>query len=225
VHLAHRNGRPSTACGSILHAVIRDEGIVKAGCSIDDDCLDLREHVCRGLEARSRFDLGCVGSASRSYTPGLKSLTAGCLGLRLPKPKKLATSDWGRVALSEAQIAYAARDAWAGAAISEALRDVDPDTFSPASLSRRLREQRSIGELHRKRRTRRHAKTVLSILREQFKKDGADNNHRRTSWRSYVVRELNAVVKSNRQQRGEVFHVDGLTLSPMSAAVQSNRTA
>jgi hypothetical protein len=51
------------------------------------------------------------------------------------------------VPLSDKQVAYCARDAWAGAAIVEELIARDPDTFSPDSLKCLLENQQSVEEM------------------------------------------------------------------------------
>ena len=43
------------------------------------------------------------------------------LGTELNKSKRIVLSDWSKTPLSEEQISYSARDAWAAAAILEKL--------------------------------------------------------------------------------------------------------
>lgn len=71
---------------------------------------------------------------------GLKSVTAKVLGLDLSKSKRDSRSNWGRVPLKPRQVVYAARDAWAAAAVADCLALVDPDLFAADSLIRRWQE-------------------------------------------------------------------------------------
>jgi 3'-5' exonuclease len=123
-----------------------DNAIIKAGCSIDQDMMELylythhNQEVARTTtfssqgfihEARSRLDLGGIrlinsdddttdniqNNNNNGNTVGLKTLAAEILGVRLVKSTRLAASDWSRLPLTPAQIAYSARDAWTSAAI------------------------------------------------------------------------------------------------------------
>ena len=117
------------------------------------------------LQARSRLDLGFIGSKERRNRYGLKTLSQCILGVDLPKPKKIATSNWSAVPLSHRQIAYSARDAWAGAAIAARLADRHPQTFGHDSLMEYLEaSEPSISELVRKLRRRNDAKRALRKL-------------------------------------------------------------
>jgi hypothetical protein len=81
------------------------------------------------------------------------------------KPKEIAISDWSAVPLTEKQIVYSARDAWAGAATAEKLAKYDPDMFSHESLVLSLPEtEPTISELVAKQRRRDRAKRDLRRL-------------------------------------------------------------
>jgi hypothetical protein len=109
------------------------------------------------LQARSRFDLGCVvlprdcTSTNKTNDPsnhhqyrmiakrttntinnksGLQGLCKSILGVDLPKEKENSASDWTRFPLTDDQITYAARDAWAGAAIATKLASLNVDDGS-----------------------------------------------------------------------------------------------
>ena len=152
IHLARRSGKHSQACAPILKAVLCDEQFVKAGCALDEDLMSLYE-LWNGLDAKSRFDLGFLGGRSNRY--GLKSLSKGLLGVDLPKPREVALSDWSMIPLTEHQIVYSARDAWAGAAIAKQLALYDPTTFGHESLVKTLvQTEPSISELIEKQRRR-----------------------------------------------------------------------
>ena len=116
IHLAKASGRPSRACAPLLEGVLRDPQVVKAGCAIDQDLMELHTEWNNGLEARSRFDLGGIGGDQRAVT-GLRTLCAAVLGLHLPKSRRLAMSDWSCVPLTASQLCYCARDAWVGAGL------------------------------------------------------------------------------------------------------------
>lgn len=162
IHLARRSGKHSQACAPILKAVLCDEQFVKAGCALDEDLISLYE-LWNGLDAKSRFDLGFLGSRSNRY--GLKSLTKGLLGVDLPKPREVMLSDWSMIPLNEHQIIYSARDAWAGAAIANQLALHDPTTFGHAALVKTLvQTEPSISELVEKQRRRDRAKRDLRTL-------------------------------------------------------------
>ena len=69
--------------------------------AVDDDMLELRQRWKR-LEARSRVDLGGIGSTGGELR-GLKKLTGSILGFDLPKSRRMAISNWSQVPLSDAQ--------------------------------------------------------------------------------------------------------------------------
>jgi ribonuclease D len=145
VHLVRGcSGRHSQVCAPVLKAVLCDEQYVKAGCALDDDMMALYE-VWGGLKAKSRLDLGFIGTGSSGQKnnnnkrrSGLKTLSRAVIGVDLPKPKKISMSDWSSVPLTEKQIIYSARDAWAGAAIVNKLAEYDSDTFGHEALVRSL---------------------------------------------------------------------------------------
>eukprot|EP00429_Kryptoperidinium_foliaceum_P055297 CAMPEP_0176083814 /NCGR_PEP_ID=MMETSP0120_2-20121206/41939_1 /TAXON_ID=160619 /ORGANISM="Kryptoperidinium foliaceum, Strain CCMP 1326" /LENGTH=353 /DNA_ID=CAMNT_0017417611 /DNA_START=192 /DNA_END=1253 /DNA_ORIENTATION=- len=169
IHLARRSGKHSMACAPILKAVLNDEQFVKAGCALDEDLVSLYE-LWGDLDARSRLDLGLLGSQSTGHRQGLKSLSKSLLGLDLPKPVNVAISDWSTVPLSDSQVVYSARDAWAGAAIAHKLAEHDPETFGHEALVDILRESEPpIAELVAKQRQRSQAKRELRSLVGPFK--------------------------------------------------------
>ena len=130
------------------------------------------------------MDLGGIGSDTpKGNTASLRTLSKRVLGVDLPKSRKLAMSNWAKVPLTNQQVAYAARDAWASAAILHELgtnetnetkkKQHNPEVFSAESLLALLQTQLqecSIQELEEKARLRKDTKTKLfSILRT---KDG-----------------------------------------------------
>ena len=168
IHLARRSGKHSHACAPILKSVLCDEQFVKAGCAIDEDLMSLHD-LWGGLDARSRLDLGWLGGKEQTNRYGLKTLSKGLLGVDLPKPKDVAISDWSAVPLTEEQIVYSARDAWAGAAVANKLAEYYPEMFCHESLVVSLREsESSISELVSLQRRRNQAKRDLQRLLATF---------------------------------------------------------
>lgn len=168
VHLTRAWGdRRSTACPAI-EALLKDETIIKAGAGIDEDMLELHRWN-RRLVARSRFDLGGIGSTPTFRRVGLKRLVRAVLGVELRKSKKLAVSNWSRVPLTNSQLAYCARDAWAGAAVLHDLAERDPDQFGTDALRSLLRRERSVNELNERASERKRAKEELKEIFHQLK--------------------------------------------------------
>jgi ribonuclease D len=191
IQLARKNGKVSTACGPLLAAVLRDESIVKVGCGIDQDLLQLRSQWHK-MEARSRLDLSVVFRGGGN-TLGLKTLARHTLGIDLPKKRSITISNWSCIPLTDRQLHYAARDAWAGAAIAHALERRYMDTFSPAQLRQSLRHQSPLSVLQHKVQRRQHAKRLIQTLLLPYQSD-------RTivpDWKLTLVRELRQVAKES----------------------------
>ena len=168
VHLFRTSGRPSIASAPILQAVLSDETIIKAGVGIDKDLIELC-HAWGGLEAKSRLNLGGIGAGrTGKETTGLKRLCKAILHVDLLKSRKLAAGNWNQLPLSDKQIAYCARDAWAGAAIVDELKARDPETFSPHNLRSLLEGQQSVDEMATLAMERKLARTELTSLVAPF---------------------------------------------------------
>jgi len=167
VHLLRRNGRPSVSCVPLLEAILADGSIVKAGTGIDQDMIELYRYW-GDLSCQSRLDLGGIGMKSPgSGMIGLKKLTKAILGVNLIKNKKISMSNWSQVPLSEEQLNYCARDAWAGAAIMEALAAADPNTYSTVRLIAMLsKTELNMAETNQRATERKRAKTRLKLLLE-----------------------------------------------------------
>ena len=219
IHLARRSGRHSKACIPILKAVLCDEQFVKAGCAVDEDLMSLYE-LWDGLDAKSRLDLGLLGAGTPNKQQqqqqqqrrfGLKTLSKGLLGVDLPKQHEITMSDWSVVPLTEAQIMYSARDAWAGAAIAETLAAYDPDTFSHASLVSTLPHcETPIAELVSRQQRRDQSKLQLGRIVAQY----PDKSRMPRSIQAHVreLRErINAPVMMRAEPRLVFLDVDPLS--------------
>lgn len=166
-------GRHSRSCAPILKAVLEDETYVKAGCGIDADLLELHD-LWGNLDAKSRFDLGVVVPQSGTKSEirnksGLKRLCRLILGLDLPKEKVNSQTDWASVPLKDNQIIYAARDAWAGAAIVNRLAEFNADVFGHQALMDLFQHSETpIVEMAERRGRRRQAKRDLDALLHQY---------------------------------------------------------
>lgn len=149
----HEGGLPR-----FIHDLLLDPTIIPVGVGIDDDFVELYrwclEHgedcagpawALRSSPVLTRFDMGGIGvGETQRGTIGLARLVEGILGVVLFKTKKLARTHWSRkgdIPLTDVEINYAARDAWAGAAILERLQDLDPDRFHPSQILQQLEEQ------------------------------------------------------------------------------------
>mmetsp|Transcript_15529 Transcript_15529/g.43036 ORF Transcript_15529/g.43036 Transcript_15529/m.43036 type:complete len:403 (-) Transcript_15529:679-1887(-) len=197
-----------TGLPDFIHDVLSDDTILKTGLGIDDDMVELYrwcrglgvadEELSWASSGGSgsgngngdgeaepfaspplrRFDLGGIGSPSPGRTVGLARLVSGVLGVTLPKSKKLARSHWSGAPLAIPEVDYAARDAWAAAAVLDLLARLDPDRFSPDSLCERLDTHepslRSIADVSDRAVHRRAAKQEWKTLKAWHNEDGED---------------------------------------------------
>eukprot|EP00546_Thalassionema_frauenfeldii_P001157 CAMPEP_0178936822 /NCGR_PEP_ID=MMETSP0786-20121207/25398_1 /TAXON_ID=186022 /ORGANISM="Thalassionema frauenfeldii, Strain CCMP 1798" /LENGTH=313 /DNA_ID=CAMNT_0020615291 /DNA_START=216 /DNA_END=1157 /DNA_ORIENTATION=- len=149
VHLVSRSGNPIGDSLSVLEPILMDETIIKTGVAVDHDIVALRRKWGDSVDAKSRLELGGIGCEYKNgQTVSLKRLSKAILGIDLPKSKALALSSWNRIPLTKKQVAYSARDAWAGAAILQELTNRDPETFSPESLRSMLMHQPTIDQIN-----------------------------------------------------------------------------
>jgi len=199
VQLAKASNKPSADCLDVLqYMVLENDRILKAGCGIEDDMANLfhlYEGVgCSLLQANSRLELGGVGSSHVGHTVGLKTLTGRVLGLDLPKPKRIIRSHWGRVPLSQTQVTYGARDAWAACAIVHELARMDPRCFNVEDMRQRLRvSQPTVRDLVWRRHKRKQAKAMMRFIR-QARAHGALNHAQEMQW----LQELKRIRRDNR---------------------------
>ena len=111
-----------------LSGLLCDARIVKAGIGVADDLRALKQVFA--FEEKNVIDLGKIAHGRGLQQTGLRNLAGIFLGFRVPKGTK--TSNWAAKQLSQAQIAYAATDAWACRELYLRFRALD--LLSPAEL-------------------------------------------------------------------------------------------
>ncbi|MCU0943326.1 MAG: 3'-5' exonuclease domain-containing protein 2 [Hydrogenophaga sp.] len=108
------------ACSERVAELLALAGHQKAGFGLRDDHLRIRARL--GIEPAGVVELNHV-FRERGYRKdmGVKAAVAVLFGQRFAKSKKAATSNWSARTLSEAQLLYAANDAWAARRVAQAL--------------------------------------------------------------------------------------------------------
>ena len=91
-----------------LSLILSNKNITKCGVSVDRDLIELM--YLSPFDPISFVDLGNVARNNEIPHHGLRGLVAMFLKHRISKGSQ--TSDWSRISLSDAQISYAATDAW-----------------------------------------------------------------------------------------------------------------
>jgi len=107
-------------CSAIASALMGLPGISKAGFGLGDD----RKRIIHklGVEPAGVLELNTV-FRERGYRKdmGVKGAVAVLFNQRFIKSKKAATSNWANARLTEAQVVYAANDAYAAIRVFDAL--------------------------------------------------------------------------------------------------------
>lgn len=107
-------------CRAVAAELLALGGIAKAGFGLGDD----RKRIIHklGIEPQGILELNTVFH-QRGYRKdmGVKGAVAVLFNQRFMKSKKAATSNWANARLSEAQLVYAANDAYAAIRVWEAL--------------------------------------------------------------------------------------------------------
>ena len=107
-------------CRAVAAQLLAHPGIVKAGFGLGDD----RKRIIHklGIEPQGILELNTVFH-QRGYRKdmGVKGAVAVLFNQRFMKSKKAATSNWANARLSEAQLVYAANDAYAAIRVWQAL--------------------------------------------------------------------------------------------------------
>jgi ribonuclease D len=113
-------------CRTVAAQLLAHPGIVKAGFGLGDD----RKRIIHklGIEPQGILELNTVFH-QRGYRKdmGVKGAVAVLFNQRFIKSKKAATSNWANVRLSEAQLVYAANDAYAAIRVWQSL-ELQPAT-------------------------------------------------------------------------------------------------
>ena len=91
-----------------LKAVLTDPSIIKAGVALEYDLKQLK--AMDDFEPGGFLGLEPLARALRIKNQGLRGLAAALLGFRISK--RAQCSNWSRPDLTEAQVLYAATDAW-----------------------------------------------------------------------------------------------------------------
>ena len=107
-------------CRDVVAELLAQPGVVKAGFGLGDD----RRRILTkfGVEAVGVLDLN-TSFSERGYRKemGVKSAVAVLFNQRFMKSKKVATTNWANPVLTDAQLVYAANDAYAAIRVYNAL--------------------------------------------------------------------------------------------------------
>ena len=107
-------------CRAVAADLLARGGIAKAGFGLGDD----RKRIVHklGIEPQGILELNTI-FRERGYRKdmGVKGAVAVLFNQRFIKSKKAATSNWANPRLSEAQLVYAANDAYAAIRVWQAL--------------------------------------------------------------------------------------------------------
>lgn len=102
-----------------LLELLSDEGVMKVGTGLNDDIRRMRSDFL--FEPGGFLDLQTYVEAFKIGEKGLKKLSAIVLGYRISKAQQV--SNWDANILTEAQLRYAATDAWICLEIYNELRN------------------------------------------------------------------------------------------------------
>jgi ribonuclease D len=107
-------------CRAVVAELMTLGGIAKAGFGLGDDRKRIIQKL--GVEPVGVVELNTV-FRERGYRKdmGVKGAVAVLFGQRFVKSKKAATSNWANPRLTEAQVVYAANDAYAAIRVFNAL--------------------------------------------------------------------------------------------------------
>jgi ribonuclease D len=108
------------ACRAIAGELLAGDASVKAGFGLRDDMRRITHKL--GVQPREVLDLDTV-FRERGYRRqmGIKAAVAVLFEKRYLKSKRAATSNWAQRELTQAQLLYAANDAWAALRVYQAL--------------------------------------------------------------------------------------------------------
>ncbi len=111
-------------CRDVVCKILTSKTILKAGFGLSGDNTQIRRTL--GVEPEHVLDINTIFKA-KGYTKelGIKSAVAVMFNQRFVKSRKATTSNWANKVLTEAQIIYAANDAWAALKVYEALQALE----------------------------------------------------------------------------------------------------
>lgn len=120
-------------CRAAAAHLIASSALTKVGFGLAGDRTQIRHTL--GIEPQAVVDLDTV-FRRRGFrnSVGVKGAVAMVFGQRFVKSRKQTTSNWAAKHLSEAQVCYAANDAYAALRVSEAL-GLDAPSLTPLPLS------------------------------------------------------------------------------------------
>lgn len=109
-----------TDCRAMVAELLTLRGVTKAGFGLGDDRKRITAKL--GVEPADVLELNTV-FRQRGYRKemGVKGAVAVLFNRRFIKSKKATTSNWANPRLTEAQLVYAANDAWAAIRVFHAL--------------------------------------------------------------------------------------------------------
>ena len=118
--LQANNGDVLAEAAAQVAALLAHGGHIKAGFGLGDDTKRIVAKLA--VEPAAVMELNAVFRA-RGYRKdmGIKGAVAVLFNRRFLKSKKAATSNWANPRLTEAQLVYAANDAWGAARVYHAL--------------------------------------------------------------------------------------------------------
>lgn len=107
-------------CRAVVSQLLAQGGVTKAGFGLGDDKKRIVAKL--GVEPADVLELNTI-FRQRGYRKdmGVKGAVAVLFNQRFIKSKKAATSNWANERLTEAQLVYAANDAYAAARVCQAL--------------------------------------------------------------------------------------------------------
>jgi ribonuclease D len=107
-------------CRDVVAQLLELKGATKAGFGLGDDRKRIISKL--GVEPAGVLELNTI-FRERGYRKdmGVKGAVAVLFGKRFIKSKKAATSNWANLRLTEAQLVYAANDAYAAIRVFDAL--------------------------------------------------------------------------------------------------------
>jgi ribonuclease D len=107
-------------CRAVVAQLLELQGITKAGFGLGDDRKRIISKL--GVEPAGVLELNTI-FRERGYPKdmGVKGAVAVLFNQRFIKSKKAATSNWANLRLTEAQLVYAANDAYAAMRVWQAL--------------------------------------------------------------------------------------------------------